>query len=72
MTLPPLQLPEVPVASGTNPIAAAKKELEAKLPPPSGDGESGSDVKLVEGDSDVELVDGPGGGGAEGKEVIEL
>ena len=72
MTLPPLQLPEVPVASGTNPIAAAEKELEAKLPPPSGDGESGKDVKLVEGDSDVELVDGPGGGGAEGKEVIEL
>ena len=42
---------------------AAEKELEAKLLPPSGDGES---------NSDVELVDGPGGGGVEGEEVIEL
>ena len=63
MTLPPLQLPEVLVASGTNPIMAAEKKLEAKLLPPSGDGEN---------DSDVELVDGPGGGGAEGEEVVEL
>ena len=72
MTLPPLQLPEVPVASGTNPITAAEKELKAKLLPPSGDGESDSDVELVEGDSDVELVDGPGGGGAEGEQGVEL
>ena len=63
MTLPPLQLPEVPVAFGTNPITAAEKELEAKLLPPSGDGES---------DSGVELVDGPEGGGAEGDKVVEL
>ena len=63
MTLPPLQLSKVSVASGTNPIMAAEKELEAKLLPPSGDGES---------NSDVELVDGPGGGGVEGEEVIEL
>ena len=63
MTLPPLQLPEVPVASGTYPITAAEKEIEAKFLPPSGDGES---------DSDVELVDGPGDGGAEGEEVVEL
>ena len=63
VTLPPLQLPEVPVASGTNPITAAEKELEAKLLPPRGDGES---------DSDVELVDGPGGGGAEGEEMVEM
>ena len=63
MTLPPLQLPGVPVVSSTNPITAAEKELEAKLLPPSGDGES---------DSDVELVDGPGGGRAAGEEVAEL
>ena len=63
MTLLPLQLPEVPVASGTNPITATEKELEAKLLPPSGD---------VESDSDVELVDGPGGGGAEGEDIVEL
>ena len=63
VTLPPLQLPEVPVTSGTNAITAPEKELETKLLPPSGDGES---------DSDVELVDGSGGGGAEGKEVVEL
>ena len=72
MTLPPLQLPEVPVASGTNLTTAAEKGLEAKLLPSSGDGESESDVELVERDSDVELVDGPGGGGAEGEEVVEL
>ena len=71
MILPPLQLPEVPVASGTNPITAAEKKLEAKLLPPSGDGESDSDVQLMEGDSDVELVDGPGGEG-EDEEVVEL
>ena len=63
VTLPPLQLPEVPVASGTNPITAAKKELEAKLLLSSGDRES---------DSDVALVDRPGSGGAEGEEVVEL
>ena len=72
VTLPPLQLPEVPVASGTNLTTAAEKGLEAKLLPSSGDGESESDVELVERDSDVELVDGPGGGGAEGEEVVEL
>ena len=72
VTLPQLQLPEVPVASGTNPITAAEKELWAKLLPPSGDGESDSNVKLVEGDGDAELVDGPGGEGAEGEEVVEL
>ena len=63
VTLPPLQLPEILYASGTNPITAAEKELEANLLPPSGDGES---------DSDVELVDGQGGGGAEGEGVVEL
>ena len=72
VTLPPLQLPEVPVASGTNPITAAEKELEAKLLPPSGDGERDSDVELVEGDIDIQLVDGPGGGVAEGEEVVVL
>ena len=71
VTLPPLQLPEVPAASGTNPITAAQKELEAELLPPSGDGESDSVVELVEGDGDVELVDGPGGGGVEGEEEVE-
>ena len=54
MTLPPLQLREVPVAFGTNPITVAEKEIEAKLLPPSSDGES---------DSDVEVVDGPRGWG---------
>ena len=63
VTLRPLQLPEIPVASGTNPITAAEKGLEAKLLPPSGDGEN---------DSDVELMDGPRGGGAEGEEVVKL
>ena len=72
MPLPLLQLPEVPVAFGTNPIAAAEKEIEAKLLPPSGDGESDSGVEFVEGDSDVELVDGSEGGGTEGEEVVEL
>ena len=60
VTLTPLQLPE---ASGTNPITAAEKELGEKLLPPSDDGVS---------DSDVEPVDGPGGGGAEGEKVVEL
>ena len=64
VTLPPLQLPEVTVASGTNPITAAEKELEAKLLPPSGDGESDSDIELVEGDSNVVEL--------EGGEVVEL
>ena len=72
MTLPPLQLPEVPVASGANPITAAEKELEAKLLPPSGVGQSDSDVELVEGDIVVELVGGPRGGGAVGEEEVEL
>ena len=72
VTLPPLQVPEVPVASGTNPITAAEKELEEKVLPPSGDGERDSDVELVEGDIDVQLVDGPRGGVAEGEEVVEL
>ena len=72
VTLPPLQLSEVPVASGTTPIMAAEKELEAKILPPSGDGESDSDVELVVGDSDVEPVEGPGDAGAEGEEVVEL
>ena len=70
MTLPPLQLPEVPVASGANPITAA--ENEAKLLPPSGVGQSDSDVELVEGDIVVELVGGPRGGGAVGEEEVEL
>ena len=63
VTLPPFQLLEIPVASGTNAITAAGKELEAKLLPSSGDGES---------DRDVEVVDGPGGGGVEEEEVVEL
>ena len=63
VTLPPLQLPEVRVSSGTNPITATEKELEEKLLAPSSGGES---------DSDVELVDGPEGWGAEGEEVVEL
>ena len=34
---------------------------------PPGGGESDSDVEVLEGDSDVELVDEPGDGDAEGK-----
>ena len=47
-----------------------EKELDAKLLPPGG-GESDSDVEVLEGDSDVELVDEPGDGDAEGK-MVEL
>ena len=39
VTLPRLQLLEVLVTFGTNPITAAEKELKAKLLPPSDDGE---------------------------------
>ena len=62
-TLPPLQLPVVPEgeAIGTNPITAAKKEVEGKLLPPGEEGEN--DVELLEDDSDVEVL---GDGGKEG------
>lgn len=68
VTLPPLHLPVVPegAAAGTNPIAAAQKEVDAKLLPPTDDD---SDVELLEDDSDVEFLGG-GGGGVE--EEIEL
>ena len=61
VTLPPLNLPASPEgAIGTNPITAAAEEAAAKLLPASGGGESDSDVELLEnGDSDVELLDGP-------------
>ena len=57
VTLPPLQLPKVPEgeAIGNNPITTAEKELEGKLLPPSGGGESDSDVEVLEDGSDVEV-----------------
>lgn len=48
----------------TNPITAAAKEVEAKLMPPSGDGDSGVEL-LEQDDSDVELLDGPTVAGVE-------
>ncbi|CAB1113618.1 unnamed protein product [Ectocarpus sp. CCAP 1310/34] len=70
VTLPPLKLPKVPRGFDSNPITAAQKEVEGKLLPYVAD-ESGSEVEVLEGDSDVEVVKGQGGGGAEG-EVVEL
>ena len=67
-------LPMVPEgdAVGTNPVTTTEKELEAKLLPPSGRGRSDSDVELVEVDSNVELLAGPGDGDAGGEEGDEL
>ena len=60
VTLASLQLPVVPEgeAIATNPITAAEKVVEGKLLPPGEEGEN--DVKLLEDDSDVEVL---GGGG---------
>ncbi|CAM9340623.1 unnamed protein product, partial [Pylaiella littoralis] len=66
VTLPPLQLPEVPAAPSANHIEAAAKELETKLLPPGDD----SDVEIMDDDSDVEIVDGAGGEAE--VEVVEL
>ena len=71
-----MQLPVIPVASegdtlGSNFITAVEKELEAKLLPSSGGGESDSDEELMGDDSDVELLDGPEGGGVEGDMGID-
>ena len=76
-TLPPIQLLVVAVVSegdtlGTNFITAAEKELEAKLLPSSGGGESDSDLELLEDDSDLELLDGSEVGDAEGEGGDEL
>ena len=77
VTLPPIQLTVVPLASEgdvpcTNFIKAAEKELEAKLLPSSGGGESDKDVELMKDDSIVALVDGPEDGDAGGEEGNEL
>eukprot|EP00903_Cladosiphon_okamuranus_P014547 g13494.t1 len=70
VTLPPLKLPKVPERFDSNPITAAQKEVEGKLLSYVAD-ESDSEVEVLAGDSDVEVVEGQGGGGAEG-EVVEL
>ncbi|CAB1100836.1 unnamed protein product [Ectocarpus sp. CCAP 1310/34] len=70
VTLPPLKLPKVPGGFDSSPITAAQKEVEGKLLPYVAD-ESDSEVEVLEGDSDVGVVKGQGGGGAEG-EVVEL
>ncbi|CAB1107081.1 unnamed protein product [Ectocarpus sp. CCAP 1310/34] len=67
VTLPPLQLPEVSSAPGANPIATAEKEVTAKLLPPEGD--SDDEVEIIDGDSDVELLDGPWVGAAGGDDL---
>ncbi|CAB1115406.1 unnamed protein product [Ectocarpus sp. CCAP 1310/34] len=70
VTLPPLKLPKVPRGVDPNPITAAQKEVEGKLLPYVAD-ESDSEVEVLQGDSDVEVVEGQVGGGAEGT-VVEL
>ena len=50
----------------------AEKELEAKLLSPSGRGGSDSDVELMEVDSNVDLLPGPGDVDAGGEEGDEL
>ncbi|CAB1102423.1 unnamed protein product [Ectocarpus sp. CCAP 1310/34] len=57
VTLPPLKLPKVPGGFDSNPITAAQKEVEGKLLPYVAD-ESDSEVDVLEGDSDVEVVEG--------------
>ena len=70
VTLPPLQLPKVPEgeAIGNNPTTTAEKELEGKLLPPSGGGESDSDVEVLKDSSDVEVWDAPGAADTGGEE----
>ena len=56
--------------SNAHPCAMTPICAILELLPPGG-GESDSDVEVLEGDSDVELVDEPGDGDAEGK-MVEL
>lgn len=60
VTLPPLHLPGVPegAAAGTNPLAAAQKEVDTKLLRPTNDD---SDVKLLKDNSNVEFLVVAGG-----------
>eukprot|EP00903_Cladosiphon_okamuranus_P019191 g17651.t1 len=65
-SITPETLPKVPEGFDSNPITAAQKEVEGKLLSYVAD-ESDSEVEVLEGDSDVEEVEGQGGGGAKGE-----
>ncbi|CAM9915919.1 unnamed protein product [Ectocarpus sp. 8 AP-2014] len=71
VSLPPLQLPEVPDGEsiGTNPITAAEKDVQGRLLTPADGEESDSDVELLEYDSDLEFLGVSGGGEKEGEET---
>ncbi|CAN0368452.1 unnamed protein product [Ectocarpus sp. 12 AP-2014] len=69
VSLPPLQLPEVPDGEpiDTNPITAAEKEVQGRRLPPADREESDSDVELLKYDIDLEFLGVSGGGEKEGE-----